>query len=1622
MSQFDTDQLFQIAEKLSQDFSLFPPQDDQNTPYIQGLLSQKQIDEKVAYLAGLDIDSYIQEVVSPSESSQRLNARQLVHKLTTRFIFEEEFGPLYIAEVELHFGTGFRRIGFIGQNRAERNGAWLPEHHKQAVHAMRNFAKHSIPIVTLMDTPGADASEEANLNNQAHSISHLIAEMANVDTPSVGIILGAGYSGGAIPLASTNILLSVRDGIFNTIQPQGLASIARKYNLSWQECAKYVGVSAYELLQNNVIDGIIDYAPSDRIDQLQNLLNAIISSINSIERGAIHFARENPYLMDHYQRSVERFLNPSKKLHAIEKNSNMELATSPSEHHNIFRMTYRYMRYLTLRKRIFSTSKGHYSRITETEIPSGKLNERIEEEKREKFQKWLQAPDKIRYDDELNKLWKNYRQKSEERSDSRGSLSALFFGEPEDNYIKAKQDFSFSLGLYLFNRWKSDAEINFSELINYLTNYQQSRFLLTHDDLQNSSAILSFIKTNEHELARFFQQSLDFDTQALLAKYDEDSEVDDELISGLTKTLNDIIKGNKISSDICQHISLSPLTQQLLNSVASGSMETNRRVLEDALAPYLRIKEDATALKENSDVSVLDAIRLDDLRTDFINISENLIMFGNLYDYVIRNLGTIAKEAKETHSLSYNAVNELINNGLAYANKHSKSENHKEEFANWFQFFIASSNRSEFLKQVEEWKKHSFPRLSDTLFVIVTFFFEKLLTEYYESNDGNNYTGRINPYSIGRRKDFWNRLTIAYFDLLIQDVLDDYKKQKLTNSQAFVDRFFHDFEEINDHLMTSDPVKFPGFRNAIENALNNDITPCGVITGFGTIKIGDESRRVGTLISNLDFQAGAFDMASAEKFCKLMVECARHNYPIVCFVSSGGMQTKEGASALFSMSVVNDRITRFVRDNDLPIVVFGFGDCTGGAQASFATHPMVQSFYFSGTNMPFAGQIVVPSYLPATCTLSNYLSLNNGAMADLVKHPFIEDLDVRLRAIDPAIPVASKSTEEVLQRILKGYVTPAKAKASESSSAVAEKIFRPVKKVLIHARGCTAQKLVKKAQENNIDVVLVQSDPDMTSTAADLLNQNGRLVCIGGNTPDESYLNAQSVIRIAELEKVDSLHPGIGFLSESAQFAAFCGNHDLNFIGPRVSSMETMGNKSNAINTAISSNVPVVPGSHGIVTTSAIAAKVASEIGYPVLLKAVHGGGGKGIQVVHEPSSIHELFHQISTEAKSAFGSGDIYLEKFVTSLRHIEVQILRDSHGNTKVLGLRDCSVQRNNQKIIEESASTMLPKSLEEKVYKYAESLSDAVEYTGAGTVEFIYNLEANDVYFMEMNTRLQVEHPVTELVTGIDIVSEQFNIASGGNIKNIKPKQKGYAIEVRVNAEKAVIQNDEVNFIPNAGKITRCEIPEGKDIQILKSIDTDKEVTPFYDSMVVQIICYGKDRNDTIKKLLSYLDSVVIQGVSTNIPLIKRILNDEVFVNGDYDTNYLPKFLDRTDRDTLIEEIEASAGNDKNSVTLDTLQVEGSNELKVLAPASSIFYSAPSPTEPSYVKEGDIIEVNQTLCLMEAMKMFSPLNLKSFNSQSNKLYDPDLQYQVVRIHNSEGQQVNQGDLLFVIKPITH
>jgi acetyl/propionyl-CoA carboxylase alpha subunit len=331
------------------------------------------------------------------------------------------------------------------------------------------------------------------------------------------------------------------------------------------------------------------------------------------------------------------------------------------------------------------------------------------------------------------------------------------------------------------------------------------------------------------------------------------------------------------------------------------------------------------------------------------------------------------------------------------------------------------------------------------------------------------------------------------------------------------------------------------------------------------------------------------------------------------------------------------------------------------------------------------------------------------------------------------------------------------------------------------------------------------------------------------------------------------------------------------------------------------------------------------------------------------------------------------------------------------------------------------MLPANLKQDVQDFAGAIAQEVDYVGAGTVEFIYDLDADAVYFMEMNTRLQVEHPVTEWVTGVDIVGKQFAIASGEAIDDIEVEEKGYAIEVRVTAEKAAQDSEGVvQLLPDPGYVSECIFPEQENIELISMVDADKIVSPFYDSLIAQVVCYGTDRDDTIAKMHDYLSTVSIKGISTNIPLLKRILKDEIFVKGIYDTTYLPKFLDAVDKDALIKEIEESATGEAVDFNVDDFKIEGTDELKVVSNSMGIYYSKASPAEPEFVEVGDVVSVNDTLCLMEAMKIYSSINLKSFNKVGAELFSSDTKYKVERINNSNGQQVSSGDLLFVVSPV--
>ena len=1624
------DQLYFNAEQLSQDFSLFPRKEP--AAVIKGLLTERQINAQVERLQSMEVDEYIAASVAPTEESGRPGARAVLRSLNVPLVNEMSQGPFYACELTLEFSTGPRKIGVIAQDRATASGVWGPEHHELAAQRASSYAIRSLPILTLMDTPGADPYEEANGNNQAHSISRLIAELCNVDVPTLGIIIGQGYSGGAIPLAASNLLLSCRTGVFNTIHPRSLANLVRRYNLSWQECAKFVGVSAYELYKQGNIDGIVDFDPGET-DTIDHFYAAIVNGIESIETGARNFVADHPEILDHYHRNIRRYLEPSPFLSAVNASSTLKLRTSPTEYPNVFGVAYRYLRYLGLRSRIKATTTTQYGRLVDAEIPPGELAERVHRERRSAFLTWLQDPDKILYEDHLSKAWKTFQDRRERLGAEQGAIRTFLFGEPQDNYERAKRDLTLEIGLHLYNRWKASAKDNLLALVDYLKDFENASALLSTKDIRDVKSLLRSMSNDSSEFIRRVKSSFSFEGRKLFdARYIDQKNID-FLKSELASELNLMIEtGLLVGDGSGSELPLSDSAIVLINESQhkTSFITANRRILEETLFNQIEPYRAIGVPGDQQDLTVIDILLDGEIQPQFIEECEHLLVFSEVYDALIADLVAIAREAQTSRALQQTTLEKILTEAINRLSASPLFAGRSEQdirgrFVEWSMRLSEHSNGSNFLRQVEEWMRGVHKDKSDTLFVVLSHLFERVLPELQgAAAAGKAFSGRLEPARIGRRKDFWNRLNIAYRDLLFNEILTREKRAKHTTIDSIKEAFIDNFVELDASLMSANPVSFPTFRPSIESALKAEVRPHGLITGIGEFKGAEHRYRAGFVVSNVAFQAGSIDNSDCVRFCKLLVECAVQRLPVICFISSGGMQTKEGAAALFTMAVVNDRITRFARDNDLPIIMFGYGDCTGGAQASFVTHPLVQTYYFSGASMPFAGQAVVERNLPFTCLMSNYLSSREGAMQGLVQHPFAAQLDEQLRSVDPEIPVPVESVVQVVDRIMAGRL---EGDAPESAASVRPSnpdVIRPVSKVLVHARGCTAVKLVTKSLEHGLDVVLVQSDPDMESLPADLVRaagEKGTVVPIGGNTSDESYLNALSILNIAQSQGVDALHPGIGFLSETPNFAALVRQKDINFIGPKVVSMETMGNKSNAISTTMSIGVPVVPGSHGIVDSSERALEIADQVGYPILLKAVHGGGGKGIVKVDRAEQLHQLFHQVTTEARSAFGNGDVYIEKCVTSLRHIEAQVLRDTHGNTRVLGLRDCSVQRNNQKLLEESGSTLLGEALREEVFRCAASIAEKVDYIGAGTVEFIFDVPSQAVYFMEMNTRLQVEHPVTEATTGIDIVAEQFKIASGESIEAMVPQETGYAIEARINAERASIDAmGQVTFQPTPGRITRCELPEREGITLISMAATEKMVSPFYDSLIIQVIAEGSDRNDAVANLASYLDDVVIEGINTNIALIKRILRDEVFLGGDYDTTYLPGFLDRSDVHSLIDEIDEAAGSRASDLTLESLTIENSGEIRVLAPSTGVFFRTPSPSEPEYVNLGDVVSVDDVLCVLEAMKMFAPFRLSAYASAAGELYPSNQKYRVTRINVTSGQAVNEGDLLFVVEPV--
>lgn len=445
-----------------------------------------------------------------------------------------------------------------------------------------------------------------------------------------------------------------------------------------------------------------------------------------------------------------------------------------------------------------------------------------------------------------------------------------------------------------------------------------------------------------------------------------------------------------------------------------------------------------------------------------------------------------------------------------------------------------------------------------------------------------------------------------------------------------------------------------------------------------------------------------------------------------------------------------------------------------------------------------------------------------------------------------------------------------------------------ISKVLVANRGEIAVRIIRACREMNIETVAIYSTADKDSLHVKLADE---AVCIGKPLPKDSYLNIESIITVAVLTGADAIHPGFGFLSENAKFARICRECNIKFIGPTPEMIELMGDKARARQMMIEADVPVVPGSDGTVGAAEDARVLAKRIGYPVILKAVSGGGGRGMRIVWNESEIEMAFNTASNEALSAFGDGSMYLEKYIVEPRHIEFQILGDAYGNVVHLGERDCSLQRRHQKVIEEAPSPCISPALRKKMGEAAIRAAKAVKYENAGTIEFIVDKDRN-FFFIEMNTRIQVEHPVTEMITGIDLIREQIRIASGKRLQltNKDIQIKGHAIECRINAE-----NPKLNFRPCAGKIVELHLPGGRGVRIDTAIYPGYSVPPTYDSMLAKIIAYGDTREEAISIMKRALAEAVIEGIDTNIDFQYDLVHTDAFNEGYFDTSFIEKNLD-------------------------------------------------------------------------------------------------------------------------------
>ena len=481
-----------------------------------------------------------------------------------------------------------------------------------------------------------------------------------------------------------------------------------------------------------------------------------------------------------------------------------------------------------------------------------------------------------------------------------------------------------------------------------------------------------------------------------------------------------------------------------------------------------------------------------------------------------------------------------------------------------------------------------------------------------------------------------------------------------------------------------------------------------------------------------------------------------------------------------------------------------------------------------------------------------------------------------------------------------------------------------MKKILVANRGEIALRVLKSIQKMGIKTVAIFSEADRNAPHVKFADE---AVCVGPAPSNQSYLLGNKIIEVCKQLNVDGIHPGYGFLSENADFAEAVEEAGISFIGPRSKAIRIMGSKLAAKDAVKKYDIPMVPGIDEAITDTKKAKKIAAEIGYPILIKASAGGGGKGMRVVEQEKDLEDQMKRAISEAKSAFGDGSVFIEKYVASPRHIEIQVLADTHGNTLHLFERECSVQRRHQKVIEEAPSVVLDAKLREEMGKAAVRVAEACDYVGAGTVEFLFD-ENRNFYFLEMNTRLQVEHPVTEFITGVDLVEEQIKIARGEvlSIKQEDLKIKGHALELRVYAEDPMD-----NFLPSVGKLEKYQLPHGEKIRVDNGFEEGMDVPIYYDPMLAKLITYGKNREEAIQLMIKAINDYQVEGVSTTLSFGKFVFEHEAFTSGNFDTHFVKNYYSP-------EHLEMQYAEERRIAALVALKLYKENEKVLKVPSKN------------------------------------------------------------------------------------